>query len=116
MNKQAQIWPEGETFTREVLIPTKYEPLPVEITYTVPAFDVVVDTWQNKDPAKGYALFRQFIVDWDQQDKLTDEVLVAYLIKWPGTDMAIFSGWYEHMKEVLTVNEQLFAGCSQLIN
>ena len=32
------------------------------------------------------------------------------------TDEAIFAGWYEHMKEVMTVNEQLFTGCSQSIN
>lgn len=116
MTNQTQLWPEGEVFTKEVLIPTKYEPLPVQVTYIVPPFDIVVETWQNKDPAKAYALFRRFIIDWDQQDKLTDEVLVAYLIKWPGTDMAIFAGWYEHMKEVLTVNAQLFAGYSQSIN
>lgn len=116
MNKPAQIWPEGETFSREVLIPTKYEPLPVEITYTVPAFDVVVDTWQNKDPAKGYGLFRQFIIGWDQQDKLTDDVLMAFLVAYPGTDEAIFSGWCEYMKKVLATNEKQFSVLSQAIN
>jgi hypothetical protein len=116
VTNQAQIWPEGETFTREVLIPTKYEPLPVEITYTVPAFDVVVDTWQNKDPAKGYGLFRQFIVDWDQQDKLTDDVLMSFLVAYPGTDEAIFAGWCEHMKEVLVEKNHSFVHSSHLIN
>lgn len=116
MTNQVQLWPEGEVFTREVLIPTKYEPLPVEVTYTVPPFEIVVETWQNRDPAKAYALFRQFIVDWDQQDKLTDDILMCFLAGYPGTEEAIFSGWYEHMKEVLTVNEQLFAGYSQSIN
>ncbi|EKG7066364.1 hypothetical protein L6X33_RS02135 [Escherichia coli] len=113
---QAQIWPEGEIFIREVLIPTKYEPLPVEITYTVPAFDVVVGTWQNKDPAKGYALFRQFLVDWDQQDKLTDDVLMSFLVAYPGTDEAIFAGWCEHMKELLAINAKQFSVLSQAIN
>ena len=113
---QVQIWPEDETFTCEVLIPTKFGPLPVEITYTVPPFEVVVETWKNKDPAKGYTLFRQFIVDWDQQDKLTDDVLVAYLIKWPGTDIAIFAAWCEHMKKVLATNEKQFSILSQVIN
>lgn len=113
---QAQIWPEGEIFIREVLIPTKYEPLPVEITYTVPAFDVVVGTWQNKDPAKGYALFRQFLVDWDQQDKLTDDVLIAYLTKWPGTDMAILAAWAEHMRGVIAKNLAAFPPPSCSLN
>lgn len=116
MTNQVQLWPEGEIFTREVLIPTKYEPLPVEITYTVPAFDVVVDTWQNKDPVKGYALFRQFIVDWDQQDKLTDDVLVSFLVAYPGTDEAIFAGWCEHMKKVLATNGKQLSTLSQTIN
>ena len=116
MTNQAQIWPEGETFTREVLIPTKYEPLPVEITYIVPAFDVVVDNCHNKDPAKGYALFRQFIVDWDQQDKLTDDVLMSFLLAYPGTDEAILAGWCEHMKKVLATNKKQFPTLSQTIN
>jgi hypothetical protein len=73
-----QLWPEGETFIREVLIPTKYEPLPVLVTYIVPPFDAVVATWQNTDPEKAYSLFRQFIVDWDQQDKLTDDILISF--------------------------------------
>ncbi|WP_254304453.1 hypothetical protein [Citrobacter freundii] len=101
MTNQVQLWPEGEVFTREVFIPTKYEPLPVEVTYIVPPFDNVVETWQNKDPAKAYALFRQFIVDWDQQDKLTDEILMCFLTAYPGTDEAIFVGWCEHMKSQL---------------
>ncbi|EMQ4444897.1 TPA: hypothetical protein ACGAON_002204 [Citrobacter freundii] len=110
------LWPEGEQFTREVLIPTKFEPLPVEITYIVPPFEVVVETWQNRDPAKGYTLFRQFIVDWDQQDKLTDDVLIAYLIKWPGTDMAIFDAWAEHMKDVIAKNLSAFPAPSCTLN
>jgi len=113
---QMQMWPEGETFIREVLIPTKYEPLPVLITFIVPPFDVVVETWQNKDPEKAYPLFRQFIVDWDQQDKLTDNVLMSFLVGYPGTDKAIFAGWCEHMKAVLAANEQLFNMQSQTIN
>lgn len=116
MINQTQLWPEGEVFTREVLIPTKYEPLPVEVTYIVPPFDTVVETWQNKDPAKSYALFRRFIVDWDQQDKLTDDILQCFLVAYPGTDEAIFSGWCEHMKAVLSANEQQFAAYGQTIN
>jgi hypothetical protein len=42
-----------------------------------------VETWQNRDPAKAYALFRQFIVDWDQQDKLTDDILMCFLAGYP---------------------------------
>lgn len=77
---------------------------------------MVVETWQNKDPAKGYTLFRQFIVDWDQQDKLTDDVLMAFLVAYPGTDEAIFAGWCEYMKETLIENEHSFSVRSQAIN
>ena len=49
MTNQAHMWPEGETFTREVMISTEYEPFPVMITFVVPSFKAVVDIWQNKD-------------------------------------------------------------------
>ncbi|WP_413499133.1 hypothetical protein [Buttiauxella gaviniae] len=116
MTNQIQLWPEGEIFTREVQIPTKYEPLPVLMTYTVPPFDVVVEMWQNKDPDKAYPLFRQFIVDWDQQDKLTDDILMSFLVGYPGTDKAIFAGWCEHMKDALAANNEAFAMVSSAIN
>lgn len=116
MTNQVQLWPEGEVFTREVLIPTKYEPLPVEVTYIVPPFANVIETWQNKDPAKAYALFRQFIVDWDQQDKLTDEILMCFLTAYPGTDEAIFAGWCEHMKAHLEKNQESFTHSPNTIN
>lgn len=116
MTKQMLLWPEGEVFTREVLIPTKYEPLPVEVTYIVPPFDKVVETWQNREPAKAYAFFRQFIVDWDQQDKLTDEILMCFLTAYPGTNEAIFAGWCEHMKDCLEKNNKRFSAVSDVIN
>lgn len=116
MTNHPQLWPEGETFIREVLIPTKYEPLPVLVTYTVPPFDVVVATWQNADPEKVYPLFRQFIVDWDQQDKLTDDILISFLVTFPGTDKAIFNGWAEHMKERLAANQASFVHGTNSIN
>lgn len=116
MTNQARLWPEGEIFTRKVLIPTNYDPLPVKVVYVVPPFDAVIETWQNKDPMKSYDLFRQFIVDWDQQDKLTDDVLIAYLIKWPGTDMAIFDAWAEHMKDVIAKNLSAFPAPSCTLN
>lgn len=116
MTNHPQLWPEGETFIREVLIPTKYEPFPVLVTYTVPPFDIVVETWQNTDPEKAYSLFRQFIVDWDQQDKLTDDILISFLVTFPGTDKAIFNGWAEHMKERLAVSLAVFAQGTNSIN
>ncbi|EPJ8277290.1 TPA: hypothetical protein N2N62_004358 [Citrobacter freundii] len=116
MTNHPQLWPEGEIFIREVLIPTKYEPLPIVVTYIVPPFNVVVATWQNTDPEKAYSLFRQFIVDWNQQDKLTDNILQCFLVGYPGTDKAIFAGWCDHMKEALTANEKLFPGYGQSIN
>lgn len=111
-----RLWPEGEQFTSEVMISTEDEPFPVEITFTVPAFDVAVEFWKNTDPEKGYSLFRQFIVDWDQQDKLTDDVLIAYLTKWPGTDMAILAAWAEHMKDVIAKNLAAFPTPSFTLN
>lgn len=111
-----QMWPEGEQFTRSVNIPTKYGPLPVSITYIVPPFETVVATWKNREPEKAYPLFRQFIVDWDQEDKLTDDVLMEFLFYWPGTDKAIFAGWCEHMEEVLVANNQAFDMVSTVIN
>lgn len=116
MKAHAQLWPEGKEFIREVLIPTKYDPLPVMITYVVPPFDVVVDAWQNTDPLRAYPLFRQFIVDWDQEDKLTDKILKSFLVAFPGTDKAIYDGWAEYMKVMLATNETVYAISSQAIN
>ncbi|WP_449632546.1 hypothetical protein [Rahnella aceris] len=116
MNSTQRIWPEGDQFTLEVNIPTNFETLPVLVTYVVPAFDVVVETWQNKDPAKAYALLRQFIVDWDVQEKITDSVLMSFLIAYPGTSEAIFDAWTAHMKIKLTINEQQFSVLSYKIN
>jgi hypothetical protein len=51
-----------------------------------------VETWRNtKDTAKSFGLFRQFIVGWDQEDVITDKVLMGYLYAYPGTDEALFS-------------------------
>ncbi|MGV0085932.1 phage tail assembly chaperone [Rahnella aceris] len=106
MNSTQRIWPEGDQFTLEVNIPTNFESLPVLITYVVPAFDVVVETWKNKDPAKSYSLFRKFIVDWDMQDKITDSVLMSFLTAYPGTPEAIFYAWAKHMREVLNAKSK----------
>lgn len=110
------MWLEGETFVREVMIPTEDESFPVLVTFTIPKFEVVVEFWKNKDPEKAYGLFRQFIVDWDQQDKLTDDVLMAYLFKWPGTDAAIFAVWCEHVKAQIEKNKASFFYSPYTIN
>ncbi|CAM3765491.1 hypothetical protein [Rahnella victoriana] len=116
MNSTQRIWPEGDQFTLEVNIPTNFESLPVFITYVVPAFDVVVETWENKDPAKAYTLFRQFIVDWDMQDRITDSVLMSFLIAYPGTSEAIFDAWAAHMKKVLPANRLTYSKATGAIN
>ncbi|MCS4327466.1 hypothetical protein MU417_12990 [Klebsiella pneumoniae] len=116
MTNQARLWPEGEIFTRKVLIPTNYDPLPVKVVYVVPPFDAVIETWQNKDPMKSYDLFRQFIADWDQQEKLTDDILKCFLMAYPGTDEAIFAGWCEYMKEILAANHKCYSIISQVVN
>ncbi|EMO7189841.1 hypothetical protein JHE03_08295 [Pluralibacter gergoviae] len=92
------LWPEGETFILEVIVPYPQEPFPIVVTFNVPAFEVVVELWKNKDPQKTYELFRQFISDWNQEEKLSDELLIGYLVSFPGTDEAMMSVWAEHMR------------------
>ncbi|EPF6161720.1 hypothetical protein MWS90_003641 [Citrobacter sedlakii] len=128
MNDKAQLWPEGELFTREVVIPTGaglpedgvepvgYEDFPIMVTFIVPPFEVVVETWRNTDPAKSFGLFRQFIVEWDQEDVLSDKVLMGFLYAYPGTDEALFKSWTEFMKSRLASCERQLAMISQVIN
>ena len=116
MTNQVRLWPEGEVFTRKVMIPTNYDPLPVEVVYVVPPFEVVVALWQNKEHEKTYPLFRQFIQGWSLEKKLTDNVLKAFLRAYPGTANKIMHVWQEHMQSALTENEHLFAMQSQTIN
>lgn len=129
MMNQAYMWPEGETFTREVIIMTGceslpredmdtagYENFPIRVTFKVPPFDVVVETLRNTDPDKAYSLFRQFIDSWDQEDELTDNVLMAYLYAYPGTDEALFNCWVDYMKDRLSASEQQFSILSQAIH
>lgn len=116
MINQARLWPEGEVFTRKVLIPTNYDPLPVEVVYVVPPFEVVVALWKNKDPEKMYPLFRQFIQSWSLEEKLTDSLLTTFIVAYSGTADAIFYGWSEYMKSALVENEHLLAVQSQTIN
>lgn len=116
MTNQARLWPEGEVFTRKVLIPTNYDPVPVEVVYVVPPFEVVVALWKNRDPEKMYPLFRQFIQSWSLEEKLTDNLLATFIVAYSGTADAIFYGWSEYMKEALIENEHLFSVHSQTIN
>lgn len=123
-----RLWPEGDQFTREVIIPTGaglpeegiepegYEDFPVMVTFRVPPFDVVVETWRNTDPAKSYALFRQFVVDWDQEDVLSDEVLMGFLYSYPGADEALFKIWVEYVKCRLATSGLSFRMFSGTIN
>lgn len=116
MNSAQRIWPEGEQFTKPVTLQTNTGPLEVEITFTVPSFEVLVETWQNKDPEKSYPLFRQFLVDWDQEQKLTDTVLMMYLRAYEGASEAIFDVWATHMKEYIAANNQAYSQASGAIN
>lgn len=128
MNTTAQLWPEGEVFSREVIIPTGvgipeegvkpvgYEDFPVMVTFRIPAFDVVVETWRNTDPAKSYGLFRQFIVSWDQEDEITDKVLMGYLYTYPGTDEAMFSTWCKYMQDWLVNSQKQLKPMNIMIN
>lgn len=128
MNDKAKLWPEGELFTREVVIqtglgpseegvePAGYEDFPVMVTFIVPPFDVVVETWRNTDPAKSFGLFRQFIVGWDQEEVLSDKVLMGFLYAYPGTDEALFKSWTEYMKSRLSAIQQDFMFAKNVIN
>ncbi|WP_308560561.1 phage tail assembly chaperone [uncultured Klebsiella sp.] len=86
------------------------------MVYVVPPFEVVVALWQNKEHEKTYPLFRQFIQGWSLEEKLTDNVLKAFLRAYPGTANKTMHGWQEHMQSALTENEHLFAMQSQTIN
>ncbi|MFP9432641.1 hypothetical protein ACJ9N4_20485 [Enterobacter sp. LM3] len=128
MTNKAQLWPEGELFTREVVIPigwglpeggvepVGYEDFSLMVTFIVPPFDVVVETWRNTEPAKSFGLFRQFIVGWDQEDALSDKVLTAYLYAYPGTDEAIFSAWCKYMQDWLVSSQKPLTPLSIMIN
>ncbi|HCM64151.1 MAG TPA: hypothetical protein DIT05_16660 [Morganella sp. (in: Bacteria)] len=116
MSTKPQLWPTGEQFTREVIIQTNTDPVPVMITYTVPPFEAVVEAWQNTDPAKSYPQLRQFIVGWDLQETLTDSVLVSFLVTYSGTYKVIMDGWCEHMKGVLTASHLLFSDTPVSVN
>lgn len=108
--------PTGAGLPEEGVKPVGYEDFPVMVTFKVPAFDVVVETWRNTDPAKSYSLFRQFIVGWDQEDELTDKMLVGYLYAYPGADEAIFTAFCEHIKAVMQERNRKYPVHSQAIN
>lgn len=116
MSTKPQLWPAGEQFTREVIIQTNTDPVPVMITYTVPPFEAVVEAWQNTDQAKSYPQLRQFIIGWDLQETLTDDVLISFLTSYSGTYEAILNGWCEHMKDTLTANQSLFSDMPLSVN
>lgn len=108
MNAKPQLWPAGEQFTREVIIQTNTDPVPVMITYTVPTFEAVVEAWQNTDPAKSYLQLRQFIIGWDLQETLTDTVLMSFLTSYSGTYEAILNGWCSYVNNILKKNVGVF--------
>ncbi|WP_247751140.1 hypothetical protein [Citrobacter freundii] len=122
------LWPEGEQFTREVIMPTGaglpeegvepvgYEDFPVMVTFRVPSFDVLVETWRNTDPYKSFGLFRQFIVSWDQEDELTDKMLAGYLYAYPGAEENMFRVFCEYVKEAILANQKSFTQISEAIH
>lgn len=128
MKCDMRLWPEGELFTREVIIPTGiglpeegvepvgYEDFPIMVTFRVPAFDVVVEMWRNTDPAKSFGLFRQFIVGWDQEDELTDKLLAEYLYAYPGADEAIFRTFCMYIKAGIEDRARKYPVQSMAIN
>lgn len=128
MNNHKQLWPEGEQFTLEVIIPTGfgrpeegvepvgYEDFPILVTFRVPAFDIVVETWRNTDPTKSFGLFRQFIVGWDQEDEITNKMLADYLYAYPGADESMFKAFCEYVKEAIMTNLASFPHISTEIH
>lgn len=89
------LWPEGEKFTREVIMPTGagipeegvepvgFEDFPVMVTFRVPAFDVV---------------------------------LAGYLYAYPGADENMFRVFCEYVKEVILANQKSFPQISEAIH
>lgn len=51
-------------------------------------------------------LFRQFIVDWNQEATLTDYVLMSYLWGSLGAGEVMLKMWANHMKKVLATNQK----------
>ncbi|QIE97737.1 hypothetical protein G5574_12530 [Pantoea stewartii] len=111
-----RIWPEGMQFTKTVDLPTKDEPLPVEIVFTVPAFDVVVETHHNTDPERAFYLFRQYLVSWDQQETMTDAILKSYLVKFPGSGDVIFKAWSDWITGHITARQASVIAAPQSVN
>ncbi len=105
MIKDTRAWPEGEMFTKSVEIPVQDDLVEVEVTYTVPPFETLVAIHENCDPEMAYPLFRQFIVDWDLQDKLTDYVLMGFLAQNIQVSEVIFSAWADHMKKHIAARQ-----------
>lgn len=98
-------WPEGETFIRAVELPVQGDLVDVEVTFTVPPFETLVAMNENSDPEKAYPLFRQFIVDWDMEEKLTDYVLKCFLLQDIRVSEVMFSAWADHMKEHIAARQ-----------
>lgn len=100
------------------MISTEDEPFPVLVTFIVPAFEVAVAMWRNKDPEKAYPLFRQFkfIVARDQEKELTDKMLAGYLYTSPGADEAIFTAFCKYVKEGILANQVSFHQISAVIH
>jgi len=98
-------WPEGTLFSKTVNLPSQGDLVEVEVTFTVPPFETVVDTFQNRDPDKAYPLFRKFIVDWDLQEKLQDHVLMCFLLQDIRVSEVMFAAWADHMKEHIAARQ-----------
>lgn len=117
MTNQARLWPEGEMFTRKVIVPTEDSAVPVEVTYIVPAFDVLVEMVQNKDPGKNYDYLLQLIVEWDKvRGDMIDLILKSYILTCPGAYHTLIGAWYEYISERIKSIEGSFPVYSQTIN
>jgi hypothetical protein len=50
------------------------------------------------------------------QDRLTDNMLMSFLVAYPGTAAVIFEVWAAQMKKLLAANSQNFSQVTGAIN
>lgn len=105
MHRDNRVWPEGMTFEKTVILPTVDDPINVIITLIVPSFDKVIEAQRNRNPNKAYQLLRQFIIDWDLEDKLTDLGLMSFLSMDIDVSRIIYAAWCDHMKEHIAAQQ-----------
>lgn len=50
------------------------------------------------------------------QDRITDSVLMSFLMAYPGTSQAIFDAWSAHIKGLLAANNMTYSQAKDALN